>query len=512
MLRRNFLKRAVQAGALLPLASSGMFARPLNQYLFARSAGATDRILVLINLNGGNDGLNTIIPVDDQKYYDARPTIALKKSDALSIGTGLGMHPAMTQLQGLYNDGDLAVITNVGYPDQDRSHFRSTDIWHTSSPANAVWSTGWLGRYLEALHPEYPQTLPTAPFAMQIGTSASLALQSDHGSMGMAIDNPDRFYNLANGLEVTPTPVPNTLAGPELQFVRDVIEQSNVYSDKIHDAVIDAPNNGVSYEANTFAQQLKIVARLINGGLPTNIYILSVPGFDTHIQQLTAHQQLWSTISRGVKAFLDDVAASGHGDRVVCMTYSEFGRRVNENGSAGTDHGAAAPQMVMGRPVKGAQVLGGVPNLTDLDLRGDVKFSVDFRQIYASVLQDWLGFTHADTDTILGGSFSRLPLFDNPSGVRDESRAAMAGYALEQNAPNPVRTETTIAFAVPAAARIHLSVTASDGRRVATLVDRTVDAGAHRVRFDTRALPSGTYLYRLEAGGYQITRRMSVVR
>ncbi len=294
--------------------------------------------------------------------------------------------------------------------------------------------------------------------------------------------------------------------------MRDVIEQSNVYSDKIHDAVIDAPNNGVSYEANTFAQQLKIVARLINGGLPTNIYILSLPGFDTHIQQLTAHQQLWSTISRGVKAFLDDVAASGHGDRVVCMTYSEFGRRVNENGSAGTDHGAAAPQMVMGRPVKGAQVLGGVTNLTDLDLRGDVKFSVDFRQIYASVLQDWLGFAHADTDTILGGSFSRLPLFDNPSGVRDENRAGMAGYALEQIAPNPVRTEATIAFAVPAAARVRLSVTASDGREVATLIDRTVDAGAHRVRFDARALPSGTYLYRLEAGGYQITRRMSVVR
>ncbi|MBS1912557.1 MAG: DUF1501 domain-containing protein [Bacteroidetes bacterium] len=512
MLRRDFLKRAAQAGAILPIASSGLFARPLNSFLRLQGvAGATDRILVLINLAGGNDGLNTVIPVNDQKYFDARPTIAIKKADALAISDGLALHPSMTGVQQIFNGGDCAIVSSVGYPAQDRSHFRSTDIWHTASPADVIWHTGWLGRYLEALHPEYPATLPTAPFAMQIGTSASLAFQSDHGSMGMAIDNPDRFYNLANGIGVKPDPVPATLAGPELSYVRDVIEQSNVYSTKIHDAVLNAPNNPVTYDSATLAQQLKVVARFINGGLPTNIYIVSVAGFDTHYGQAPLHQGLLNTLSRAVKTFLDDVAYANNADRVVCMTYSEFGRRLNENGSAGTDHGAASPLFVLGKPVKGGVVLGGAPDLTDLDDRGDIKFKNDFRQVYASVLQDWLGFAKDETDTALGGSFTRLPLFDSPAfGVPDEDHARMAGYVLDQNTPNPVRGNTVIGFRIPASARVRVSVVAADGRFVGSVVDRTLEAGQHRATFDTAPLASGTYIYTLEAGPYSVSRRMVV--
>lgn len=512
MLRRDFLKRAVQAGTIIPIASSGLFARPLEQLLsLSGSSGLGDRVLVLINLNGGNDGLNTVVPVDEAKYYSARPTIALKKNETLPIATGLGLHNVMTAIQGMYNDGDCAIVQSVGYPEQDRSHFRSTDIWHSGSPADAVWQTGWLGRYLAGIHPDYPGKLPDAPFAMQIGTSASLALYSDVGGMGMAIDNPDRFYNLANGLGVTPTPVPNTLAGPELRYVRDVIEQSNVYSGKIYDAVVGAPNNPVTYEANSLAQQLKIVARLINGGLSTNIFIVSLGGFDTHIGQGPAHAQLLSAVSRGVRAFLDDITMANNADRVVCMTYSEFGRRVNENGSVGTDHGAAAPQFLMGRPVKGGQVIGGVPDLVNLDNRGDIKYKVDFRQIYATVLQDWLGFPPASVDGVMGGTFNRLPLFDTPAfGVPDEEHARMAGYALAQNTPNPAGATTTIEFTVPKAARVHIGLFGTGGRKVATVVDRSVEAGRHRVAFDAASLPSGTYVYRLEADGFAISRRMIV--
>jgi uncharacterized protein (DUF1501 family) len=511
MLRRDFLKRAVQAGALIPIASSGLFARPLNRFFFPRPAGLTNRVLVLINLNGGNDGLNTVIPVNDQHYYDARPTIAIAKNQALAISDGLALHSSLGPIQTLFNNGDAAVIESVGYPDQDRSHFRSTDIWHTASDASVVLHTGWLGRYLERLHPEYPQTLPTAPFAMQIGSSTTLALQGDNGGMGMAIDNPDRFYNLANGLSVTPEPLPNTLAGPELQFVRDVIEQSNTYSSKIHDAAINAPNTGVAYDGDTLSSQLKVVARLINGGLETSVYIVSLSGFDTHYGQAALHATRLSYVARSVKAFLDDVAAGNNADRVVCMTYSEFGRRVNENGSAGTDHGAASPLFVVGKPVLGGRVLGGAPDLVNLDNRGDIMFKVDFRQIYASLLQDWLGFSPSDTNTVLDGDFQRLQLFENPAfAVPDETIARFAGVVLDQNTPNPVRGATTITFHLPRQARVHLDVTAADGRRVAQLIDRTLDAGEHRILFDASGLASGSYLYTLETGSYAMSKRMAV--
>lgn len=511
MLRRDFLKRAVQAGALLPIASSGLFARPVNGLFFPRPAGVTNRILVLINLNGGNDGLNTVVPVNDQRYHDARPTLALTSANTLPITDGLALHSSLAPVHGLFNGGDCAIVQNVGYPEQDRSHFRSTDIWHTASDANVITHTGWLGRYLEKLHPEFPQTLPSAPFAMQVGSTATLALQGDKGGMGMAIDNPDRFYNLASGLSVAPLPLPNTLAGPELKFVRDVIEQSNTYSSKIHDAAINAPNNGITYDADSLSSQLKVVARLINGGLETNIYIVSLGGFDTHNGQAPLHSARLNNVARAVKAFLDDVAMGNNADRVICMTYSEFGRRVNENGSAGTDHGAASPQFVIGKGVLGGKVIGGAPDLVNLDNRGDIQFNIDFRQLYASVLQDWLGFSPTDTNGALGGNFSRLPLFESPAfDVPDEGVARFAGVVLDQNRPNPVRSTTTLSFHIPRQSRVRLAVRTEDGRHVTTLVDRTLEAGEHRVPFNTSGLPSGNYLYTLEAERFTLSKMMVV--
>jgi uncharacterized protein (DUF1501 family) len=511
MQRRQFLKRTLQAGAILPLASAGLYARPLGSSFFARPAAAGDRVLVLINLNGGNDGLNTIIPVDDAAYYNARQTLAIAKSQTLPIATGLGLHPSMTGVRALYDRGECAIVQSVGYEDQDRSHFRSTDIWHTGSDAAEILYTGWLGRYLETIHPEYPTTLPVAPFAIQIASSVTLALQSDQGNMGIAIDNPDRFYNLANGLKVPTDPVPNTLAGPELEYIRSIIEQSNEFSSGIHDAMINAPTTSVTYDNDSLSAQLKIVARLINGGLETGIYVVTLAGFDTHQGQLTRHAQLLAQLSGAVTAFLADVTAAGNGDRVAVATYSEFGRRLNENGSAGTDHGAAAPQLVFGRKVLGGTVIGGPPNLTDLDERGDVKYVNDYRQIYASILEDWLGLAHTDTVAALGGEFSKLPLFAAASSSADRETAAYAGVVLEQNTPNPARSTTTIAFSIPRPMHVSIELRTSNGRTVRRLVDRSLDAGAHRVGVALDGLASGTYLYTLSAAGYRVSQWMSVV-
>ncbi len=510
MLRRDFLKRAAQAGAILPIASSGLFARPLPGLFMPRVNSAADRVFVLINLSGGNDGLNTVIPVDDNHYYQSRPSIAIQKSNTLPITDGLGLHSSMTNVKSLFDAGQCAIVQSVGYPMQDRSHFRSTDIWNTASDSEVVLHTGWIGRYLEANHPEYPDTLPTAPFAMQISASATLALQGEKGGMGMAIDNPDRFYNLANGLTVPPEPLPTTLAGPELKFVRDVIAQSNRYSSEIHTAMIGGSTNA-QYDNSSLASQLKVVARLINGGLKTGIYIVSLGGFDTHYGQTPQHAQLLATLSNAVKAFLDDVNGAGNGDRVACMTYSEFGRRVNENGSAGTDHGAASPQFVFGKNVLGGKVLGGAQNLVDLDDRGDIKYVNDFRQIYASVLQDWLGFSKTDTDRVLGKSFAKLPLFTTTAGGVDEDHARMAGFSLDQNSPNPASSATAISFHLPQTSYVRLNIIGSDGRLVTTVIDKTVEAGDHVVRFDASRLSAGSYIYSLEARGYRLSKSMRVM-
>ncbi|HVK40302.1 MAG TPA: DUF1501 domain-containing protein [Candidatus Kapabacteria bacterium] len=510
MQRRQFLKRTLQAGTILPLMSAGLVARPLGASFFPRAAAAGDRVLVLINLSGGNDGLNTVVPIDDAAYYTARQSLAIAKASTLPLQSGLGLHPAMTKVRELYDRGECAIVQSVGYPDQDRSHFRSTDIWHSGSDAAEVLYTGWLGRYLEKIHPEFPDELPSAPFAVQIASSLSLALQSDQGNMGIAIDNPDRFYNLANGLKVPDDPVPSTLAGPELTYVRSIVEQSNQFSTGINLAMTNGQTN-VSYDGDSLSTQLKVVARLINGGLSTGIYVVTLGGFDTHTGQLTRHAQLLGQLSSAVSAFLADVAASGNGDRVAVATYSEFGRRVNENGSAGTDHGAAAPQFVFGRKVLGGTVLGGVPNLTDLDARGDIRFVNDYRQIYSSILEDWLGLDRADVNDALGGDFAKLPLFASSPGSATRESATYAGLLLEQNAPNPARTETTIGFSLPRIGRVSLELRTGDGRLVRHLVDRTLDAGAHRVALPVGSLASGRYLYTLAFDGYRISQWMTVV-
>ncbi len=508
MQRRDFLKRAAQAGALVPIASTGLLASPLT-HSFLRPAAVSDRVLVLINLNGGNDGINTVIPFNDPIYFESRPTIAISKTDALGITDDLGLHPTMTRMRDLFAEGELAVVQSVGYPNQNRSHFRSTDIWNTASDANVIWATGWLGRYLERVNPDYPQSLPDAPFAVQISSSLSLALQSSKGHMGLAIDNPDRFYNLASGLQVDPEPLPDTLAGPELKYVRDIIQQSNTFSTAINNAMLDGTTNA-TYDADLLSQQLKVVARLINSGIETGIYVVTLGGFDTHRGQTTQHATLLSQLSNAVGTFLNDISTAGNADRVVCMTYSEFGRRLNENGSAGTDHGAASPQFVAGKPVKGGTVLGGPQDLANLDDRGDVEFVNDFRQIYAAVLEDWFGLTHADTVAALGGEFEKLPLFpEAPSYAPEEM--SLAGMTMQPCVPNPARERTTVTFTIPSRMRVQLSVTGLDGRTVATFVDRTLDAGRHTVQLDVSTIATGSYVYSIRARGYKVSNRMVVV-
>ena len=325
----------------------------------------TDHVFVIIQLNGGNDGLNMVVPIENfSNYVNARQNIYIPETSALQLNGKAGLHPAMTGLHAMYQKGILKVVQSVGYPQPSYSHFRATDIWMSASDSNQTVDTGWAGRYLNYEYPNFPNGYPNAtmkdPLAIQIGSATSLTLQGPAVNMGMSISSTSNFYNLINGIQ---DPAPNTPAGKELTYIRTIAQQTQQYSSVIKAAALQTVQQ-VSYPTNnSLADQLKIVARLIRGGLTTRIYMVNYGGFDTHSNQVNTtdsttgnHAKLLGNVSDAIKAFQDDLKFLGVDDRVVGMTFSEFGRRIKSNGSTGTDHGSAAPLFVFGKNVMGGGV------------------------------------------------------------------------------------------------------------------------------------------------------------
>ncbi|MBU3745313.1 MAG: DUF1501 domain-containing protein [Sediminibacterium sp.] len=369
MKRRSFLQKSLPAGVLLPsllngfsFRAFGLEAAELSSLLLP--ATDTDHVLVIVQLNGGNDGLNMVIPVENfSNYVNARKNIYIPEEKVLPLNGKAGLHPAMSGLSNLYQDGQLKVIHSVGYPQPNFSHFRATDIWMSASDSATLINTGWAGRYLNYEYPNFPNGYPNAsmtdPLAIQIGSVTSLTFQGPSVSMGMSISSTSNFYNLVNGVT---DPVPNTPAGKELAFIRVVAQQTQQYATAIKSAAAKVTKQVTYPSSNGLADQLKIVARLIAGGLQTRVYMVNYGGFDTHSVQVNStdtstgtHANLLKNVSAAIKAFQDDLRMLGADNRVVGMTFSEFGRRIKSNDSGGTDHGAAAPCFLFGK-----QVTGGV--------------------------------------------------------------------------------------------------------------------------------------------------------
>lgn len=359
MRRRDFLRNTLPAAALLPAVVDGYSVKafhansPLLQALMNPPV-ETDHVLVIIQLSGGNDGLNMVIPIADySNYYNARSNVAIAENKILRLNgfDKTGLHPAMTGLQTLYNKEQLNIVQAVGYPTPNFSHFRATDIWMSGSASDEVINTGWTGRYLNTEYPNYPDGYPNAtmpdPLAIQIGSITSLTLQGPSINMGMSITNPTSFYNLIDNVI---DPAPDTPMGHELTYIRTIANQTNKFATRIVEAARAVPQQAAYPADNYLAAQLKIVARLIKGGLKTRIYMVGMGGFDNHSSQVEAsdtstgtHANLLKTLSDGIKAFMDDCTFLQIQDRVLGMTFSEFGRRIKSNSSMGTDHGAAAP-------------------------------------------------------------------------------------------------------------------------------------------------------------------------
>ncbi|MCX6140812.1 MAG: DUF1501 domain-containing protein [Candidatus Kapabacteria bacterium] len=483
----------------------------------------TDRVLVLIQLSGGNDGLNMVVPLSEYSTYKGlRGNIAIPENAVLKLRDDVGVHPAMTGVHALWNQKKVNLVQGVTYPNPNLSHFRSTDIWMTGSASNVDENSGWLGRYLNGEYPNYPDGYPNAampdPIAIQMTAVASLALTGlNHQSMGIALQDPESFYRLVSGSDTPGSDLPSSkYAADNITYVRDVQVKSQQFSTVIKAAADKATNKETYPTANKLADQLKIVARLIAGGLKTRVYVVQMGGFDTHAAQVDAsdttigaHAGLLKQVSDAVSAFQKDIEALGAGERVVSMTFSEFGRRVESNLSLGTDHGTAAPLFFFGIPVEDG-IIGTNPSLTDLDNK-NLKMQYDFRQIYASVLEQWFSASPTVIRNVLFDEFKTVRVIKKSTTDVDDTQIADT-FSLDPIAPNPVRTETSIRYTLKTSQNVRLEIFDSIGFHVATLVNEDQSPGAYVQSFVVNNLPSGTYFVQLRANGDRRTQAMVVVR
>jgi uncharacterized protein (DUF1501 family) len=422
--RREFLRNGIVGGALawtVPAFLSETFNK-------LHAEGAADNakpVLVVLQMAGGNDGLNTVIPVTNDHYYSGRPNLAIRAKDAHKVNGEFGFHPSMTPFKEMYDAGLLQVVQGVGYPNPNRSHFHSTDIWQTASPENPK-TQGWIGRYFDNACRGADPTV-----GISIGRQMPLAFASGR-PLGISLENPES-YRLATGddgdnemyyrklnspdmlegdgnelnsgasIGAAPGMAPQH-RGSSLDFLERVALDAQVSSDKILEVTKKAKNEA-AYPRTQLANSLSLVARLIAGGLPTRVFYVSQGGYDTHSNQAPTQQRLLAEMTAGVKAFFEDLKALGQDQRVLLMTFSEFGRRVAQNANGGTDHGAAAPMFLVGPKVK-AGFAGAAPSLATKDLlNGDIRYTTDFRSVYAGVLENWL---KTDSAAILGRKFPAL--------------------------------------------------------------------------------------------------------
>jgi uncharacterized protein (DUF1501 family) len=359
-----------------------------------------NKVVVVVQFSGGNDGLNTIIPVRNDLYYKGRPKLGIARDKALHLTDEAALHPSLTALKGLYDEGNLAIMNSVGYPNPDRSHFRSMDIWHTASRSDEFKTSGWIGRYLDAQC--HGCDKPTQ--ALEIDDVLSLALKGDQMN-GLAMKDPRRLYNTSHETyykdlltthqathDEQPVDYLYKTMAETLSSADYIFEQS-----KLHPSAADYPKTGLG-------QSLKTIASLIMSDINTKVYYVSLGSFDTHVAQDGQQSRLFTEFNDAVKTFTDDLKANHRFEDVLLMTFSEFGRRVNQNASNGTDHGTANNMFFVGGGLKKKGLLNEMPDLSDLQ-EGDLKYKVDFKDVYATLLNKWL---NTDDRVILGAQYNHL--------------------------------------------------------------------------------------------------------
>ncbi|MGK2864797.1 MAG: DUF1501 domain-containing protein [Chitinophagaceae bacterium] len=391
-------KEFIQVGTLAT--ASLMLPKFLKAFETEERVPPGNKVVVVLQLSGGNDGLNTVIPVRNDLYYKARPILGIERTKALYLTTETGLHPALSTFKELYNDGSLGIINSVGYPNPDRSHFRSMDIWQTASQSTEYWNSGWIGRYLDAQCNGCEK--PTQ--AIEIDDVLSQSLKGNSVN-GMAVKDPKRLYGTANE-----------------KFFRDVIknrktetgEQAVDYLYKTMAQTLSSADyifkqsrlhpTSADYPKTELGNSLKTIASLIFSEINTKVYYVSLGSFDTHINQGAQQQRLFTGMNEAVKSFVKDLKANSRFDDVLLFTFSEFGRRVSQNASGGTDHGTANNMFIVSGGLKQKGMINDMPDLNDLQ-DGDLKYKIDFKNVYATILEKWL---QADSTKILGKPYDFL--------------------------------------------------------------------------------------------------------
>lgn len=507
--RRNFLySLGVMGGGTmtlggLPVSSLGMSSLSA----VGNIVSGNDRILVMIRLKGGNDGLNTIVPTFDYgTYASARPSIAIEQADLTQLTDAFAMPSVMDPLKQLWDKGQMKVINSVGYEDPNLSHFESIDIWSSATRSTQADRSGWLGRYFINQHPDYVENPSTIPPAIKIGGPDSILFNDENGA--------DLGFNVGSVAEINALAASGTVFnldviqdqcyyGEQVEFLRTMANSTYRYTEVISDAYTSG-SNGVSY-SNQLGDQLSVVSRLIKGNLGTQLYLVTLDGFDTHVNQPYAHRNLMSDLSTAVSTFYEDLALDGMDENVLTMTFSEFGRRVQQNASNGTDHGTAAPVMLFGSGLNGEGILGENPDLSDLDLIGNLKHSTDFKSIYASILEYWLCIDPSEVDDILGQAYPRMELGLSCSPI--SSTVAPVGQQIGHSAYQS-HSELHIDVYLDRPDQITVELFSILGQKLTTVHQGYIQRGKHTFSTPIRAYGKIPVFYRISNGQTQMTGKL----
>lgn len=518
MKRRDFVKTTSLGAIGVPFVFQGVQMNTVLKKLFNYSKNVEDRVLVLIRLNGGNDGLNMVIPLD--KYDNLviqRENILIPQNDIIGLGTGyLGLHPSMGGMASMFDHGKLSILQNVGYEQQNRSHFKSMDIW-TSGNIGGSTDTGWLGRYFDSYNPDYPVGYPNEdyphPFAISMGYEVSTTCQGIVSNYSLAVQDPTNNADLGTNIS-NPE---NSYYGNHLAYIEGIINQSNVYGGHISDAVAAGNSLSTLYdETSALAVHLRNIAKMISGGLKTKVYILNMTGFDTHDGQVVqddvangVHAQLLKTLSDAVAAFQDDLALLGIEERVLGMTFSEFGRQIASNASFGTDHGDAAPMFVFGSCIDSA-VHGDNPDIPDqiINQKGiDVQY--DFRDVYASILHDWFQVAESEVQFLFEHQVNLIPIArscNGPVGIEEDILVRQGTYCY----PNPCSEFTTIVF-TSQNEQVSLTLLDMNGRVIRNEFSKQLGTNEHHVKIEVNDLRAGNYFYLIEKASGSVKGRFQKI-
>jgi uncharacterized protein (DUF1501 family) len=539
--RRSFLQALGIAGSGSMMLGSNMLTASAPSPLTAAIANAdTDNILILIRLSGGNDGLSTVIPIEQYDLYaNARPNIYIPESKVLKLTDEFGVPSYMNALEPLWGEGQFKAVHGVGYQNQSLSHFTGSDIFANTDLTTTGFSglnTGWMGRYFENIYPDYLVNPPAAPAAIQIGQFGSLVFQGEETNYAFVTSNIDQLQEIAeSGVQYSleDSLFNDCMYGDQLKFLRGVANTTYEYSGLIHEAY-ERGQNQVQYQDNGFARQLALLARLIKGNLGTKVYMISMGGFDTHGNQPLAHERLMTNLSVAINNFYEDIAFTQQDDKVLSMTFSEFGRRIFENGSNGTDHGKAAPTLFFGSGLNGSAFVGEHPSLANPNGRGNLEYTMDFRDLYATVLAEWLCvpiplveqhlLNHPYAPVNLGFNCSGVDFPDiaysdepytppTPLDPNGEDPSPELLNAIVHKPFYPTQQTPHIYLEMPFSAHVDIQLYNILGQNVGTIYNEMMFEGSVEINIRERMpnhLSTGKYIYRIQVQDKKMSKSVMV--